>query len=87
MIRAPDLGDPVLGHDEDLLRLGREAALKRRATSRMSSRCSRWSSPDRHLVGAVGEHVGRLEHRVEEQPRGDQLALGDRLVAELVHAG
>ena len=41
---------------------------------------------DRHLVRAVGEHVGGLQHRVHEQPGGDELALGDRLVAELVHA-
>ena len=41
---------------------------------------------DRHLVGAVDEHVGGLQHRVEEQPRGHELALRDRLVAELVHA-
>ena len=41
---------------------------------------------DRDLVGAVREHVGRLQDRIEEQARGDELALGDRLVAELVHA-
>ena len=41
---------------------------------------------DRHLVRAVGEHVGGLQHGVEQQPGGDQLALGERLVAELVHA-
>src|SRR3712207_8754574 len=41
--------------------------------------------PHRHLVRAVGEHVGRLEHRAEEQAGGDQLALRGRLVAELVH--
>ena len=40
---------------------------------------------DGHLVGAVGEHVGRHQDRVEEQPGRDQLALGGRLVAELVH--
>jgi hypothetical protein len=42
--------------------------------------------PHRHLAGAVGEHVGGLEHGVEQQARGDQLALGGALVAELVHA-
>ena len=38
------------------------------------------------LVGAVGEHVGSLQHRIAEQRRRDELALGQRLVAELVHA-
>ena len=33
---------------------------------------------DRHLVGAVGEHVGRLQHRVHEQPGRHELALGCR---------
>jgi hypothetical protein len=41
---------------------------------------------DGHLVRAVGEHVGGLQHRVQEQPRGGELALRGRLVAELVHA-
>ena len=41
---------------------------------------------DRHLVGAVGEHVGGLEHRVEEEARGDELALCSGLLLELVHA-
>ena len=41
---------------------------------------------DRHLVGAVGEHVGGHQHRVEQQPGADHLALRVGLVAELVHA-
>ena len=40
---------------------------------------------NRHLVRAVGEHIGRLQHRVQEQAGRHQLALGPRLVAELVH--
>ena len=36
-----DLGDAGLGHHEQLA----EALLKRSAMSRISSRCSRWSSP------------------------------------------
>ena len=40
---------------------------------------------DGHLVRAVGEHVGGLQHGIEEHPRAHQLALGVRLVAELVH--
>jgi hypothetical protein len=39
---------------------------------------------DRHLVGPVGEHVGGLEHGIEEQAGRDELAV-ERLVAELVH--
>jgi len=41
---------------------------------------------DRDLVGAVREHVGGLEHWVEEEPGGDQLALVAGLLPELVHA-
>ena len=41
---------------------------------------------DWHLLGAVGEHIRGLQHRIHQQPGGDELALGDRLVAELVHA-
>ena len=33
---------------------------------------------DRDLVGPVGQHVGGLEHRVEEQPGGDEVALRAR---------
>ena len=82
MIRAPTSGIRCSGTTR---MSSPKRALKRRATSRMSSRCSRWSSPTGHLVGAVGEHVGGLEDRVEEQARGHELALGERLVAELVH--
>ena len=42
--------------------------------------------PHRHLVRAVREDVGRHQHGVEEQAGGHELALGDGLVAELVHA-
>ena len=41
---------------------------------------------DRHLGRPVGEHVGGHQHRVEEERRGDELALLGRLVLELVHA-
>ena len=40
----------------------------------------------RHLVGLVEQDVGGLEHRVEEDPGGDELALARRLVLELGHA-
>ena len=39
----------------------------------------------RNLVGAVRQHVGRLQDGVHQQPGRDELALGDGLVAELVH--
>ena len=70
-MRAPTVGMRRLGHDQRLA----EAALKRSAASRMSSRCSRWSSPTGTSCGAVGEHVGGHQHGVEEQPGGDELAL------------
>ena len=38
---------------------------------------------DRDLVGAVGEHVGGLQDRVEEEAGGDELALLRRLLLEL----
>ncbi len=41
---------------------------------------------DGHLLGAIGEHVGGLQDRIEEQPGRDELALEHGLVAELVHA-
>ena len=41
--------------------------------------------PDRYLLGPVGEDVGCLEHRVEEQAGRDQLPLPGRLLLELVH--
>ena len=75
MIRAPTSGMRCSGTTRTSSPSPKRA-LKRRATSRISSRCSRWSSPTGHLVGAVGEHVGGLQHRVEEQPGRDQLALG-----------
>ena len=39
-----DLGDPVLGLDQDRRRRAKRS-LKRRAISRISSTCWRWSSP------------------------------------------
>ena len=81
--RAPTSGMRCSGTTS---RSSPKRALNRAATSRMSSRCSRWSSPTGTSAGAVGEHVGRLEHRVEEQPGRDELALLRGLVAELVHA-
>ena len=40
---------------------------------------------DGDLVGAIREHIGGLEHRIEEQCRRDELALFCGLVLELGH--
>src|ERR1700712_3822370 len=68
-----DLGDAVLGDDEDVLAEARVEALGRVAHE---LEVLALVLADRHLVGAVGEHVGGLEDRVEEQARGGELALG-----------
>jgi len=81
-----DGGNAVLGHDEDLLALRREARVEALGDVAHEFQVLALVLPDRHLAGAVGEHVGGLQHRVEEQARGDQLTLGERLVAELMHA-
>jgi hypothetical protein len=78
-----DVGDAVLGDDEDVLA---EARVEAPRDVAHQLEVLALVLAHRHLVGAVGEHVGRLEHGVEEQRRGDQLALGHRLVAELMHA-
>ena len=82
MIRAPTAGIRCLGHDEDLA----EARVEADRDVAHQLEVLALVVADRHLVGAVGEHVGRHQHRVEEQPGGDQLALGGRLLLELVHA-
>ena len=40
---------------------------------------------DGHLLGSVGEDVGGLQNGVHQEAGRDQLPLGQRLVAELVH--
>ena len=73
--RAPTVGDAVLGHDqrlpEALVERAREVAHQLEVLALVLA--------DRHLVGAVGEHVGGLQHRVHQQAGGDELALGGRL--------
>ena len=71
-----DLGDAVLGHDQHLLAVA-EARVEAPRDVAHQLEVLALVLADRHLVGAVGEHVGGLQHRVEEQPRGDQLALGE----------
>ncbi len=82
MIRAPTSGIRCSG----TTRVSPKRSLKRRAISRISSTCWRWSSPTGTSVAPVGEHVGGHQHRVEEERRRDQLALLRRLLLELVHA-
>ena len=72
----------MLGHDEQLA----EALVEAPRDVAHQLEVLALVLADRHLVRAVGEHVGGLQHRVEQQAGGDELALRDRLVAELVHA-
>ena len=71
MIRAPTSRDAVLGHHQRLAEGGVEAL---RDVARQLEVLALVVA-DRDLVGAVGEDVRRLEHRVEEQAGGDELAL------------
>ena len=81
-MRAPTSGNADLGNDERLAEAGVEAL--RDVAHELDVLAL--VLPHRNLVRAVGEHVRGLEHRVEEQPCGDQLPLRGGLVAELVHA-
>ena len=80
MTRAPAVGMAASG----TTRVSPKRWLKRMATSRASSRCWRWSSPDRDPLGVVEDDVGRLEHRVGEQPDPHRL-LALALLLELGH--
>ena len=75
MTRAPTVRDAVLGHHERLAEAGVEAL----GDVAHELDVLALVVAHRHLVGAIGEHVRGLEHRVEEQPGGDQLALRGRL--------
>ena len=78
----PDRGDPRLGHHQRLA----EAAVEALGGVAHQLDVLALVLPHRHLVRAVGEHVGGHQDGVEEQAGRDELALSDRLVAELVHA-
>ncbi len=81
----PDLGDAVLGHDEHLLALA-EAGVEAARDVAHQLQVLALVLADRHLLRAVGEHVGGLQHRVEEQARRTRARAGRAgLVAELVH--
>ena len=75
-------GDAVLGHDEHLAEAGVEAA--RDLPHELDVLALVVADGD--LVGAVGEDVGGLEQRIEEQPRAHPLAVLGRLLLELGHA-
>ena len=77
-----DLGDADLGHDQRLA----EAAVEALGDVAHQLDVLALVLAHRHLVRAVGEHVGGHQDGIEQQPGRDELALGDRLVAELVHA-
>ena len=83
MIRAAQLGYAVLGDHQHVFA---EACVE--APSDVAHELEVLALVLAHgdLMGAVGQHVGRLQDRVVQQPRGHELALAHRLVAELVHA-
>ena len=81
MIRAPTAGHPDLRHDQRLA----EAGVEPLGDIAHQLHVLALVFADRYLVGSVAEHVGGLEHRIEEQPAGDQVALGPRLLLELGH--
>ena len=60
-----DLGDPVLGHDQGLA----EALVEAAGDVAHQLDVLALVVADRHLVRAVGEHVGGHQHRVEEERR------------------
>ena len=78
----PDLGDAQLRHHQRLA----EALVEAAGDLAHQLDVLALVVADRHLGGAVGEHVGGHQHRVEEERRRDQLLLLGRLVLELVHA-
>ena len=84
MIRAPSAGMRCSGTTSTSL-AGTEARVEAARDVAHQLEVLALVLSDGHLVRAVGEHVGGLQHRVEEQPGADQLALRERLVAELVH--
>ena len=72
-----DLRDAVLGHDQHLLAVA-EAGVEAPGDVAHQLDVLALVLADGHLVRAVGEHVGGHQHRVEQQPGRDQLALRER---------
>ncbi len=81
MIRAPTSGYPTSGNDQRLA----EASVEALSDVAHQLDVLALVLADRHLVGPVGEHVGGLQHGIEEQPGGHQVALRAGLVLELGH--
>ena len=75
------LGDAKLGHDQHLP----EALVEAPRNLAHQLDVLALVLADRDLVGLVGEHVGGLQHRIEEEPGRDQLALLRGLLLELRH--
>ena len=71
MTRAPDGGHAQLGLDQRLA----EALVEAAGDLPHQLDVLALVLPHRHLGGAVGEDVGGLQHRVEEEPGGYELAL------------
>ncbi len=82
MIRAPTAGIRASGTTS----VSPKRALKRSRDVAHQLHVLALVVSDGHLVRSVGEHVGRHQHRVEEQPGRHQFALVGRLLLELVHA-
>ena len=78
----PHLGDARLGHHQCLP----EAVVE--ALGRIAHQLDVLALvlAHRDLMSAIGQDVGGLEHRVEEQPGRDEVALGAGLLLELGHA-
>src|SRR4051794_5517948 len=80
--RAPAPADPPLGQAGEA---AAQAGVEGGGHAPLVRGVAAPAPPHGPLVGAGGEHVRRHEDREEEQARRDELPLGGRLVAELVH--
>ncbi len=74
----------MLGDDQHLLAFG-EARVEAPSDVAHQLEVLALILAHRDLLGAIGEHVGGLQDRVQQQAGRHELALGERLVAELVH--
>jgi len=79
-----DRRDAVLGNDQHVLAVA-EAGVEAPGDVAHQLEVLPLVLAHGHLLGAVGEHVGGLQDGVQQQPGRDELALRQRLVAELVH--
>ena len=70
-MRAPTVRDAGLRHDQGVA----EAAVEALGGAAHQLEVLALVLPHRHLVRAVGEHVGGHQDGVEEQPGGHELAL------------